>query len=299
MKTLFIRIFALTVVAVSAIIVPDCKKDNSTTTGYEISLATSSVHGQYLVDKNGNTLYFFSNDYNGRTSCTGSCELLWPRFSVSDLTQDKLGPGLDIADFDTILVNGIVQLRYKTWPLYYYAPATGYSGNNVREPAGQINGDGFSNIWYVAKPDYSIMLVNTQLIGQDGQDYKGNYTPGTGTTLFFTDDRGRTLYTFSHDSINANTFTKSDFSNNSVWPIYGLSLILVPSTLDKLLFGTISVFGHSQITYKGWPLYYFGGDNSRGSTKGVSFPSPGIWPVAVRELGSAPGSNNNSGGWGY
>lgn len=47
-----------------------------------------------------------------------------------------------------------------------------------------------------------------------------------------------------------------------------------------------------------WPLHYFGGDNSRGSTKGVSFPTPGIWPVAVKDLGTAPGSNNNPGGWG-
>jgi predicted lipoprotein with Yx(FWY)xxD motif len=290
MKTLSIRAFALTVVAVSAIGVPGCKKDNSTTTGYEISLASKSGYGQYLVDKDGYTLYIFAEDSNGRTSCTGSCELTWPYFSVSDLSADKLGPGLDIADFDTIHVNGIAQLRYKSWPLYYYAPGTGSYGENIRELAGQIKGEGFSGVWFVARPDYAIMLEHAQLIGADGKEYTGNYTPGTSKTVYFTDGRGRTLYTFSKDSAGQNTFTKSDFSNNSIWSIYENDdqLFQVPSTLDRSLFLTISVFGRTQLTYKGWPLYYYGLDNSRGNTKGVSFQSPGIWPVAVKDLPDPP-----------
>ncbi|MDP4221809.1 MAG: hypothetical protein Q8868_00740 [Bacteroidota bacterium] len=299
MKTLLSRILTVTAIAVSALIVPFCKKDtsNSTTSGFAVSLSSSSIYGQYLVDKDGYTLYYFSNDYNGRSSCNGACTQMWPPFYVSGLTAANLGPGLDIADFDTIQVNGVPQLRYKSWPLYYYAPANG--GNNLREPAGQINGEGYSDIWYIAKPDYSIMLENAQLVGGDNQDYKGDYSRGTGTTIFFTDDRGRTLYTFSKDTLNHNTFTKSDFSNNSIWPIYGPSTIIVPSSLDKTLFGTIDVFGRPQLTYKGWPLYYFGADNSRGSTKGVSYPTPGIWPVAVRDMMPASGSSNNTGGGGY
>jgi predicted lipoprotein with Yx(FWY)xxD motif len=290
MKTSTVRIFALTAVAVFASIDPGCKKDNSTATGYEVSLATNAKFGRYLVDKNGYTLYIFSNDFDGRTSCTGACEQLWPHFSVSDLTQDKLGFGLDIADFDTINVNGLAQLRYKKWPLYYYAPASGGYGNNsnVQEPAGQIKGDGYSNVWYVAKPDYSILLANAQLIGNDGLNYTSNYTQGTGKTLYFTDDKGQTLYIFSKDSMNYNTFTKYDFSNNDVWPIYESLRIRVPSTIDNSLFSTMDVFGRTQITYKGWPLYHFGSDNSRGSNKGVSFPAPGIWPVAVKDLAPAP-----------
>ncbi len=300
MKTLIFRILTIAGIAVSAAVIPNCKKDNNNNpvSGYAVSLATSSTYGQYLVDKDGYTLYFFSNDYNGRSSCNGTCSQLWPPFYVSGLTASNLGPGLNIADFDTIQVNGVPQLRYKSWPLYYYAPVS--NGNNVKEPAGQINGEGIADIWYVAKPDYSIMLENAQLIGGDNQDYKGDYTPGTGKTLFFTDDRGRTLYTFSKDTLDHNSFTKSDFSNNSVWPIYGpTSSIYVPSTLDKNLFGTIDVYGRPQLTYKGWPLYYFGNDASRGSTKGVRFPTPGIWPVAVKDISNAPGMSNNTGGGGY
>jgi len=35
------------------------------------------------------------------------------------------------------------------------------------------------------------------------------------------------------DSANKNKFTKSDFSNNSVWPIYDTTVVVVPSVLDK------------------------------------------------------------------
>ena len=41
------------------------------------------------------------------------------------------------------------------------------------------------------------------------------------------------------------------------------------------------------MTYKGWPLYYYGTDSLRGNTLGVSVPGPGIWPVAVKDLDSA------------
>jgi predicted lipoprotein with Yx(FWY)xxD motif len=107
-----------------------------------------------------------------------------------------------------------------------------------------------------------------------------------------TDGRGRTLYTFSNDSLGNNTFTKSDFSNNSIWPIYENDdqFFRVPSTLDRSLFWTISIFGRTQLTYNGWPLYYYGSDNSHGNTKGVSVPTPGIWPVAVKDLPVPPGN---------
>jgi hypothetical protein len=59
--------------------------------------------------------------------------------------------------------------------------------------------------------------------------------------------------------------------------------------LDKTLFGSISVFGKKQLTYKKWPLYHFGQDaNIRGNNKGVSFPAVGVWPVPVKDMPNAP-----------
>ena len=62
----------------------------------------------------------------------------------------------------------------------------------------------------------------------------------------------------------------------------------MPTTLDASFFSVIDVHGRKQLTYKGWPLYYFGADAQiRGNTKGVSVPSPGIWPVAVKDIAAA------------
>lgn len=272
------------------IIFSGCKKDDDTTPpppAKEISLSTNATLGSILTDKTGRTLYVFANDATGANTCTGGCEAVWPVFNVDALTADKLGDGLTLTDFTTITTaSAKKQLVYKGRPLYYYAPAV--SGVNTPEAAGQTTGEAVNGVWYVAKPDYSVMLSNTQLAGHDGKNYTSAYVEGAGKTVYFTDVKGATLYSFSKDKQNTNTFTKADFSNNAVWPIYETDKIVVPSILDKTLFGAITVFGKKQLTYKGWPLYFFGQDaNAPGITKGVSFPTPGIWPVGRKDIAAA------------
>jgi len=254
-----------------------------------VSLQTSATLGNYLVDKQNRTLYFFSNDPSGQDSCTDGCQAYWPIFNVDHLTADMLGTGLSISDFGSVTsVSGKPQLTYKGWPLYYFAPL-GANNTNVQEQPGQTRGEGVNNEWFVAKPDYTIMQVDAQLLGHDGKNYKSDYTEGIGKTTYFTDGRGLTLYTFKFDSLNRNKFTNPDFSNNNVWPIYETNKIVVPSTVDKTKFGAITVFGRMQLTYNGWPLYYFGQDaQTRGLNKGISFPAPGYWPVPVPDIAQAP-----------
>lgn len=278
--------------AVAALFIASCSSDtdnNNTTPEVkkEVSLSTSTTFGSYLTDKDGKSLYFFANDANGQASCSGGCEAVWPPFYVDNLTADKIADGLTFSDFGTITTSSSKkQLTYKGWPLYYYAPVV--NGVNTRETAGQTTGDGVGGVWFIAKPDYSIMLVKSQLVGHDGKNYKSDYTVGDGATTYFTDAKGLTLYTFKNDNFKKNNFTKADFSNNSVWPIYETDKIVVPSILDKTKFSVITVFGKSQLTYNGWPLYYFGQDASvRGANKGISFPAPGVWPVPVKDIALA------------
>ncbi|CAA9201248.1 COG4315 family predicted lipoprotein [Flavobacterium collinsii] len=261
-------------------------KDSNTVTPEakkEIALSTSTTLGSYLSDKDGKSLYFFATDAKGQASCTGGCEAVWPPFYVDNLTAEKLSTGLTLSDFASITTtSGKKQLTYKGWPLYYYAPSI--NGTNTPETAGQTTGDGVGGVWFIAKPDYSIMVVRSQLLGHDGKNYKSDYTVGDGLTTYFTDAKGLTLYTFKNDNFKKNNFTKADFSNNAVWPIYETDKIVVPSILDKSKFSVITVFGKSQLAYNGWPLYYFGQDASvRGSNKGISFPSPAVWPVPVKD----------------
>ncbi|MNS98987.1 Secreted repeat [compost metagenome] len=142
----------------------------------------------------------------------------------------------------------------------------------------------------MAKPDYLLMVANAQLVGHDGKNYLGDYTEGTGSTLYLTDDKGRTLYAFNPDKFNKNTFTKPDFSNDAVWPIYQMDKGALPSLIKSADISVIDVFGKKQLTFKGWPMYYFGQDQQRGDNKGISFPRPAVWPILNDKTTTAPTS---------
>ncbi|HFS67945.1 MAG TPA: hypothetical protein ENK67_07020 [Flavobacteriia bacterium] len=257
-----------------------CKSDDDSPSESEVNkvrLLNDSTFGKILTDSEGKSLYFFSKDTKGISECYGNCADIWPIFYKENITVDS---GLDITDFATITrTDGQKQTTYKGWPLYYFM------NDNV---AGDTNGDKVNNVWYIAKPDYSLMYVNAQLVGHDGNNYKSDYTVGDGNTFYITDINGRTLYTFINDTNSTNNFTAADFGNNGVWPIAEISLDKIPSILDASDFSTIDVYGRTQLTYKGWPLYYFGQDSARGDNKGISFPAPGVWPIANTETTNAP-----------
>ena len=233
-----------------------------------ILVKTDATFGLVLTDSAGQVLYFFSRDADGKSACAGNCQSVWPKYYSSHAASSE---GIEDDDIGTItLADGSLQTTYKGWPLYYYANDEG---------PGDIQGDGVGGNWFVAKPDYSVLLVQNQLVGGDGTAYTADLTPGEGLTRYFVDDYGRTLYGFVNDRYNMNRFTREDFGNNGVWPIYESEIQAVPSAANPEDFAEITVYGRTQLTYKGWPLYYFGQDAARGETKGIDFPQLGIWPV--------------------
>lgn len=251
--------------------------DHLNPTGPDLGLATTSL-GRVMTGEGGRTLYFFAPDVDGKSNCNGGCATTWPVFYKETPT---LGDGLTAADFTTITrTDGSKQTAFKGWPLYYFR-------NDAK--AGDVNGENVGNVWQVAKPNYTVLVASRQLVGNNGISYLFDTKEGTGNSLYLVDNVGRTLYLFTPDKKDRNTFTRADLSNNTVWPVFEGSIGEIPSTLNKADFGTISVFGKTQITYKGWPLYYFGNDMAvRGSTKGVSVPRPGVWPVVYKTTVEAP-----------
>ena len=253
-------------------------KTADTTPQNDLALTTTAL-GPVLTGSDGKTLYFFAPDANGSANCTGACTDTWPVFYKE---TPLLGTGLIASDFTTITrADGARQTVYKGWPLYYFKSDA---------KAGDTNGENVGGMWNVAKTEYTIALGAGQLKGNDGKTYTGDYKEGTGTTIYFTDQQGRTLYGFASDKQNKNNYTKADLSNNATWPLFEVSALKeLPSSLKKSDFSTIDVFGHTQLTYKGWPLYYFGPDAGvRGATKGVSVPKPGIWPIVNANTPAAP-----------
>jgi predicted lipoprotein with Yx(FWY)xxD motif len=114
------------------------------TTGKNTVNVQPGEYGDYLVNETGFSLYYFVNDApgNGTSTCSGACSELWPPFYVDSITVPA---GLKSSDF-TILqrADGKAQVAFKGWPLYLYSKDTA---------AGDINGQGFRNIWFVVNPN--------------------------------------------------------------------------------------------------------------------------------------------------
>src|SRR6185312_13392448 len=156
--------FLATVVAL--FLFTSCKKNTTANTAArtDIHLDSNALVGTHIVDKDGRSLYFFSNDANGQSNCKGGCLATWPIFLADSAAT--FATGLNASDFKTITTStGAKQTTYKGWPLYYYAPA------GVPELAGETKGEGIFNIWFVAKTNYSVMIANNQLKGGDNVNY--------------------------------------------------------------------------------------------------------------------------------
>jgi predicted lipoprotein with Yx(FWY)xxD motif len=109
-----------------------------------IDLVSKDGLGDYLVDQDGMTLYFFADDEpdSGNSSCGDTCIQYWPPFYTGQII---IPVELSWFDFNTISrEDGSPQITYKGWPLYYYT--------NDYNP-GDIRGQGINDVWFVAGPD--------------------------------------------------------------------------------------------------------------------------------------------------
>jgi predicted lipoprotein with Yx(FWY)xxD motif len=96
--------------------------------------------GQYLVDADSYTLYYFLKDTPnaGTSACTGACITLWPAFSPGTI---KVSSPLQASDFGSITrADGTMQATYKGWPLYRYSKDAA---------PGIASGNGYNDLWYV------------------------------------------------------------------------------------------------------------------------------------------------------
>jgi predicted lipoprotein with Yx(FWY)xxD motif len=79
------------------------------------------------------------------------------------------------------------------------------------------------------------------------------------------DGRGRALYAFTRDTRGGRTSTCYG-ACATAWPVYYAGATLSAGAgIDRRLIGTIKrTNGKRQVTYNGWPLYYYVGDTRPG-----------------------------------
>ena len=105
-----------------------------------IALATNAL-GEIIVDAEGMTLYAFTPDTAGESTCYDDCATQWPPLVVTDAAALSAGTGLDDSKLTTVdRTDGTKQVKYGDWPLYYFA------GDSA---AGDTNGQGLGTKWYV------------------------------------------------------------------------------------------------------------------------------------------------------
>ena len=93
--------------------------------------------GGVLVNGAGMTLYTFDRDSGGKSACNGPCATNWPPLMAGE--ADKPSGDYSIVTRD----DGKKQWAFKGKPLYFWSKDM---------KAGDKTGDGFNNMWHVAKP---------------------------------------------------------------------------------------------------------------------------------------------------
>lgn len=115
------------------------------TIGSNVALGQNSnaTVGAYVVGFNGMTLYTYSRDSAGNSTCYGSCAALWPPYTVTSTANLTAEAPLSGTVGTTMRTDGTTQLTYNGMPLYFYQKDTA---------PGQTTGQGVGGVWYVAKP---------------------------------------------------------------------------------------------------------------------------------------------------
>jgi predicted lipoprotein with Yx(FWY)xxD motif len=167
--------------------------------------------------------------------------------------------------------DGSTQLTYNGWPLYYFAADL---------KPGDVNGQAVGKVWWVISGEgWGIKPAALQLASNDQLG------------KFLADGEGRSLYLFTKDTKDtSNCYGKCE----TAWPplLTTSTMPTVTEGMDATLIGTTKrKDGSTQLTYNGWPLYYFAADLKPGDVNGqavgkvwwvISGEGWGIKPAALQ-----------------
>jgi predicted lipoprotein with Yx(FWY)xxD motif len=163
MSKRFWAIAALAALGMVALVAAGCGSSDSSSTSTTVASSTAATSsggaaslevadnpdlGQILTDGDGNTVYLFEKDQNGKSSCSGSCAAAWPPVTTTGNAQ--AGDGVDSSLISTTKRDdGSEQVTYDGHPLYLYEGDTSpgdTTGNGL---------DQFGAEWYALTPDGS------------------------------------------------------------------------------------------------------------------------------------------------
>src|SRR3954468_8721146 len=230
--------------------------------GSQIKVASTSA-GSVLTDDRGRVLYMFNPDNRGASVCYDQCAAAWP--PVLTTGKPAAGTGADASMLGTMTrKDGKTQVTYNKYPLYTFA---------FDAKPGDTNGQAVKSIWWVLSPAG---------VPQD-QPAKVAVAAAPPLGKILVDVHGETMYMFAKDKNGKSACTGACLK---FWvPMHTFGAPTAGAGAQAGLLGSTAFApGVTQVTYKGHPLYFFGGDQAPGDIKGQGFK--GQW-YAVDSAGNA------------
>ncbi len=99
---------------------------------FPVRMMENETLGDYFADPLGRTLYVTTLD-----SCVGDCLKRWPPYYAETAYQNGAYGTIRRED------SGFLQYTWNGFPLYYFADD---------KAVGDVMGDGFKEVWFVARP---------------------------------------------------------------------------------------------------------------------------------------------------
>ena len=241
------------------------------TGGTTVSVGKNDSLGSFLVDDKGMTLYLFTKDTANTSNCYDKCATAWPPLLT---TGKPVGDsGVDASKLGTTTrKDGSIQVTYNGWPLYFY---------EKDKAAGDVVGQDVGNVWFVISP-----AGDKVESAAEATEAPATSAPAAGAAVslgnndklgsFLVDDKGMTLYLFTKDTPNtSNCYDKCA----TAWPpLLTTGDPVAGEGIDASFLGTTTrKDGSIQVTYNGWPLYYYEKDKAPGDVVGQDVG--GVWFV--------------------
>ncbi len=158
------------VVAADGSLVKEATATETPSTGGPVSSANTEL-GDTLVDEDGLTLYGFTNDTDGETTCVDDCADAWPPLIVDSA---ELPAGLDAETYSVIeRPDGTFQLKAGKWPLYTFA---------ADQNPGDVNGQGSGDVWFVVAPDGSLIKDGAESAPASSSDASSDQRPASSSS---------------------------------------------------------------------------------------------------------------------
>jgi predicted lipoprotein with Yx(FWY)xxD motif len=239
-------------------------------------VAEVGAFGPILVGEGGRTLYAFTKDVDGRSTCVDACANAWPALTVAAGFTPPTG--VDPTLVGTVdRADGTQQLKVGKWPLYYY------SGDGAQ---GETNGQGVGGVWFVVKADGTLIKGDSAPAPESGAastaaapapapEIAAAAPAGPAVDLapvgnlgeVMVGANGHTLYAFTDDPEKQSSCfdacatawppltVPGDFTISPELQASGASTIERPDGTRQLVMGK-------------WALYYYSGDGAPGEANG-------------------------------